>query len=623
MIKNHVTQDCWLKTIMLNRAFVHFFLFISVIFSSSFVLASTSLLYGDSGNSVNQDFLPVEQAFIFSGRIEGNKAYIDIEVVPEHYLYKHRFTFKPLDSKMDSKTSLGSPVYPVGEEIFDPYYQKNLEIFANNLTVEIPVSYSGQLPEIEIGFQGCAEAGLCYPPHKLSIPLITQAETSPAGGIAGQQLESGDTFYKTQLEQQIFTALLLFFLAGIGLSFTPCVLPMFPILSSLILGNQQLSRRRVFSLSFAYIISMSLTFAVAGTLMGIFGASLNLQAKLQSPWFIVPTAGLFIILALSMFGFYELQLPATIRDKFSTNNTRGGRISGAIAMGIISALVVSPCVSAPLAGALIYISTTGDALYGGLTLFTLGLGMGIPLLLMAIGGRQLLPKAGNWMNNIKAFFGVLLLGVSVWMLERITPPPVSLFLWGALAIGCAVYLGALDFSAKNKLQRTSQTMGLILLIYGACLIIGSAMGNHNPLRPLAFHQSSGTTVSLTEQHYLPFQKVNTLAEMDLLLAEAARNNKPAMIDLYADWCISCKVMERNVFPDSLVAPELEKLALIKLDITENTREHQAFLDQYQLFGPPALIFFDTRGKEVREVRTQGDVTVNQLKTRLDLFQSNL
>ena len=623
MMKKHVKQSCWLKSIMSNRIILPFFLFIGIICSSSVARANTSLLYDNADNNTSQSFLPVEQAFTFSGRVEQNSAYIDIEVAPEHYLYKHRFTFRPVSPEI----SLGIPVYPQGEEIYDPYYQKNLETFPENLTIEIPISYSGQLPEIEIGFQGCAKAGLCYPPHKVSIPLVTKAGTNPDTSIPkqskNQNFEPEDTFYKNQLEQQLFTALFLFLLAGVGLSFTPCVLPMFPILSSLILGSQQLSRRRVFSLSLTYILSMSLTFAIAGTLMGLFGASLNLQAKLQSVWFIAPMAVLFVILALSMFGLYELQLPSFIRDKLNINNDKEGKISGAITMGIASALVVSPCVSAPLAGALIYISTTGNAIYGGLTLFALGLGMGIPLLLIAVGGRQLLPKAGNWMNNIKAFFGVLLLGVSIWMLERVTPPPVSLFLWGALAIGCAVFLGALNFAPKIRLKAASQAAGLVLLIYGICLIVGAAMGNHNPLKPLELQILSKEFGDSSQQQTLPFTKVISPGEVDRLLANAAQRNQPAMVDLYADWCISCKLMERNVFPDPLVAPELQKLALIKLDITENTTEHQEFLNRYQLFGPPALIFFDTHGKEVKEVRTQGDISASQLKNRLDQFQSNL
>lgn len=626
MIKNDVTEKCWLRSSMLKRCYLFLPLFFIACCFSLFTQANTSLLYGSGDSQINQDFLPVEQAFIFTGLIEHNNAHINVEVAPKHYLYKHSFSFNPVTES----TSLGEPAFPQGEKVFDPFYQKHLETFPENFSITIPVSHSNVMPEIEIEFQGCAEAGLCYPPHKVRVPLITTNITTtenrydevlPAKQIT-PVLEPGDTFYKTQLEQQILAALLLFFIAGIGLSFTPCVLPMFPILSSLILGHQQLSRRRVLSLSLSYIISMSLTFAIAGTLMGLFGASLNLQAKLQSPWFIVPMAGLFMVLALSMFGLYELQLPSSIRDRLNTNNSEGGTISGAMVMGIISALVVSPCVSAPLAGALIYISTTGDAIYGGLILFTLGLGMGLPLLLLALGGRQLLPKAGNWMNSIKTFFGVLLLGVSVWMLERVIPAPASLFLWGTLAIGCAIFLGALDFTPKTGLKQTSQIIGLTLLVYGGCLIVGSAMGNYDPLKPLASNSPIKANQNISPASQLPFTKVTSLAELNNLLDEAAYNNQPAMVDVYADWCISCKTMERNVFPDPLVASDLQQLSLIKLDITKNTSEHKDFLNKYQLFGPPALLFFDPLGNEVEHIRTQGDISAGQLKTRLNRFRDS-
>lgn len=612
---------------MLNRFIISLFIFFGLLCSNTTLQASTSLLYGNGSlNSGAPEFLPVEQAFIFSGRVDQETAFIDVEIAPEHYLYKHRFSFSPVDAN----TRLGISEYPPGEELFDPYYQKNLETFSENFTIQIPAWFSGQLPEINISFQGCAKAGLCYPPHNISIPLVIQPESNNGNIDAStpvtslkESSESDDVFYKKQLEEQIFAALLLFFLAGIGLSFTPCVLPMFPILSSLILGNKQASRGKIFSLSFAYIISMSLTFAIAGTLMGLFGASLNLQAQLQSPWFIYPMAGLFVALSLSMFGLYELQLPASVRDKFSSNSSQGGRVSGAVVMGVISALVVSPCVSAPLAGALIYISTTGDAVYGGLTLFALGVGMGVPLLLFALGGRQLLPKAGEWMNSVRAVFGVLLLGVSIWMLERVTPPSVPLFLWGALFIGCAVYLGALNFEIKNKFKQTLQTVGLVFLVFGICLIVGSAMGNHNPLNPLARPLATNTSSPFITPDTVAFDKVSTLPELNQLLQQASRQNQPVMVDLYADWCVSCKIMERNVFPDPLVSSDLAKLELITLDITKNTKEHQQFMNEYQLFGPPALLFFNPEGEEVKSVRTQGQVSVNQLKKRLEQFLSTI
>lgn len=583
--------------------------------------ASLAQLFG-SDSSDSQAFLPVEEAFRFTGRIEQDMAIIDVQVTPEHYLYKHRFTFTPVTDV----SKLEAPAYPVGEALFDPYYNKELEIFSANFAVELPITYSGSLPELAIGFQGCAKAGLCYPPHKITIPLITQAKASEPSMAAMTSLSadsSSNNAFLQQLEQNSLPiTLILFVLAGIGLSLTPCVLPMFPILSSLILGARELSKTRTIALTMTYILSMSATFAIAGTLMGLFGASLNLQAKLQSPWLLVPMAFLFVVLALSMFGLYELQLPARIRDKLSGNQQKPGSLYGAAVMGLLSALVVSPCVSAPLAGALIYISSTGDALFGGLTLFTLGLGMGVPLFALALGGRQWLPQSGQWMNGVRALFGVLLLGVAIWMLERVIPPAMTLFLWGSLLTGSGIFLGALCFTEKSFTEKTasqklSQVVGILCIIYGICLIVGAAMGNSDPLKPLFTQNSSSPPVMTSDQPETSnFKTVTRLSELNILLAEATQNNKPVLVDLYADWCISCKIIERTVFPDPLVAEQLTSITLIKLDITDNTEEHQQFLNQYQLFGPPAMLFFDPAGLEIPALKSQGEITASQLHQRL-------
>ncbi|WP_066017404.1 protein-disulfide reductase DsbD [Endozoicomonas atrinae] len=577
--------------------------------------ANLSQLFGAESNE-NQDFLPVEDAFQFTGRIEQGKAIIDVAVTPEHYLYKHRFTFAPVTDI----SNLDAAGYPAGEEIFDPYYNKELEIFSENFVINLPANHSGSLPELEIGFQGCAKAGLCYPPHKVVIPLVTQVEASDSPVSASvnrpEASDSGNAFQQQLEQNSLPIALLLFVLAGIGLSLTPCVLPMFPILSSLILGAKAQSKARTIALTMTYILTMSATFAIAGTLMGLFGASLNLQAKLQSPWLLIPMAILFVLLALSMFGFYELQLPTRVRDKLSGNQQHSGSLSGAAVMGVLSALVVSPCVSAPLAGALVYISSTGDALFGGLTLFALGLGMGIPLFVMALGGRHWLPRSGAWMNGVRSFFGVLLLGVAIWMLERVISPSATLFLWGALLIGSGVFLGALHTNLNEARQKLRQTVGILCLMYGTCLIIGAAMGNSDPLKPL-MSKNSTSAESVTEQTVNSgFKTVTTLNELNNLLADAALNNQPALIDLYADWCISCKIIERTVFPDPLVTDQLAAISLIKLDITDNTSEHQQFLNQHQLFGPPAMLFFDASGNELPVLKSQGEITALQLHQKL-------
>ena len=572
-----------------------------ILFISLSVLAAQNpLLSTDS--KINQDFLPVTEAFQFSGSVEQGNALIDVQVAPGHYLYKDRFSFSPAKDI----TLQGSATYPSGELIYDPYFQKDMETFADNLTIKLPVEHSSSLPELEISFQGCASAGLCYPPHKVVIPLSADAPASAKQPTA-------DNIFLQQLEHSSLpAALLVFILAGIGLSLTPCVLPMFPILFSLILGSKAQSKGRTVVLTLTYILTMSATFAAAGTAMGLFGATLNLQAKLQSPWLLVPMATLFALLALSMFGLYELQLPSAVRDRLNNKLQQSGGLSGAATMGLLSALVVSPCVSAPLAGALIYISSTGNALFGGITLFALGLGMGIPLFVLAVGGRQWLPQSGAWMNSVRSVFGVLLLGVAIWLLERVIPASATLFLWGTLLLSCGVFLGALNNSPAGFGQKLQQTLGLLCLIYGSCLIVGAAMGHHDPLRPLSSERSQ----VIAEKTDSAIRKVTALSELQSQLDQAARRNQPAMVDVYADWCISCKIMEQTVFSDPLVAEQLASVAMIKLDITDNTREHQQFLDQHQLFGPPALLFYDGQGEELPALRSQGEITANKLHEKL-------
>ncbi|MGI9275666.1 MAG: protein-disulfide reductase DsbD [Endozoicomonas sp.] len=577
--------------------------------------AKANPLFNTSQTAASQTFIPVEEAFQINGRIVDDQAIIELTVTPGHYLYRDRFQFKAVNSE----TILGAPVYPKGVEKYDYNFEKNLEVFTEDMAVRMPIQISSSLPEIEVRFQGCAEAGLCYPPHTVTLPLISDSshpETPPDSTetINDVNAPPGNSFQETIADSGLLTALLLFFLAGAGLTFTPCVLPMIPILSSILAGTSSSRQSRILALTLTYILSMSITFAAAGTLMGLFGAGLNLQAKLQSPWLIGPFAALFVLLSLSMFGLYELQLPQKLRDRLGNMGHQGGSLSGAALMGVLSALVVSPCVSAPLAGALIYISTTGDAIYGGLSLFALGLGMGLPLLAVGIGGRQLLPKAGSWMDNVKIFFGFTLLAIAIWMLERIIPGPAALALWGILSVGAAVQLGALDFHRKAGWAVTFQTAGLVLLIYGASLLVGAAKGNVNPLRPLA--SSTAGPAQIGGKSSVNFEKLTSTAELADRLKAAASSGQAVMVDVYADWCVSCKIMERNVFPAPEIAPLLSQLTLLKLDITDNTAEHQAWLNRFQLFGPPALVFFDRQGREMASIRTLGEVTAQELNPKL-------
>jgi thiol:disulfide interchange protein DsbD len=381
-----------------------------------------------------------------------------------------------------------------------------------------------------------------------------------------------------------------------------------------------MTRGRAFSLSSAYVLGMAATYAAVGTLMGLFGASLNLQAALQSPPVLIGFALAFVALSLAMFGFYELRLPQRWQDGLNSFGNRfgGGNHVSVVVMGALSALVVSPCVSAPLAGALIYISASGDAVLGGSALLALGLGMGVPLLVIGASGGHLLPRAGAWMDGVKAVFGVGLLAVAVWLLERVVPPAATLALWAALAIGCGVYLGALDFSPRAGLSQLRKAGGAFSFIYGVLLLIGAASGAHDPLKPLA----PFAAVATAGQGAGPaggkagWVAVASLDEVRAEVASARAAGRPALLDLYADWCISCKVMERSVFPRPEVASRLQQFHLLRADVTRNDAEDKALLQAFGLFGPPSLVFFGDGGHELSDVRIQGEIGAEALAAHL-------
>jgi len=364
-------------------------------------------------------------------------------------------------------------------------------------------------------------------------------------------------------------------------------------------------------------------FALLGSLMGLFGASLNLQARLQSAWVLVPFAAFFVAFALAMFGLFELRLPAFIRNPVDrlASGAKGGSVLGAATLGILSSLLVSPCVSAPLAGALLYISSSGDALGGGLKLFALGLGMGTPLILFATGGGALLPKSGAWMVGVRNAFGVLLLGVAVWMLERLLPGPVSLALWGLLAGGTGLFLGALELTPKTPRQKLAQLLGLALLVYAVAAWIGALQGRSDPLRPLTVTSPPATLSSSTSASN--WQTVSTPAELDAALKAAKDAGQPLLLDWYADWCISCKVIEREVFNDPAIMAQLTAFRLIRFDITASNAQQRALLDRYHLFGPPAIQFFDRKGQETQDLRVIGEIGADAFAKHLERAQETL
>ena len=544
----------------------------------------------------SSDFLPVREAFRLS-LVNSDARAIQLQFVAAdgYYLYRHRFQFRTEPADI----ALGEAVLPAGEAKTDDYFG-DVEVYHGVLDVQLPLNNPQQRPfTLQVTYQGCADKGLCYPPETQSFaigdaPAATSA--TPANAWSWRELA-------------------LFFLAGLGLTFTPCVLPMLPILSGVVLRGQ-VGGLRGFSLSSAYVLSMAACFAVLGALMGVFGAELNLQARLQSPWVLVPFALFFGVFALAMFGLYELRLPHFISDRLDrvAGNTRGGSLWGAALLGVLSSLLVSPCVSAPLAGALLYISSSGDALGGGLKLFILGLGMGTPMVLFATGGGALLPKSGTWMVSVRNGFGVLLLAVSVWLLDRVLPGPMTLALWGLLAGGVALYLGALEFTPKTHRQKLSQLVGLLLLVYALSSWTGALQGHSDPLRPLNGPVAATTTSGVTEQS--AWHTIRTPGELTQALASAKAAGQPLLLDWYADWCISCKVIEREVLTAPAVTAQLGNYRLIRFDMTESNAEQRALLDHYQLFGPPALMLFAGNGDEHQALRVIGEINAEDFAERL-------
>lgn len=546
----------------------------------------------------SSDFLPVREAFRLD-LIGSDAGIIKLRFTnaPGYYLYRHRFAFRSEPADI----ALGQPQLPPGERKTDEFFG-DVEVYHEGLDVDLPVDNPDRRPfTLLVTYQGCADKGLCYPPETQRFTL----GDGPAASTPAAPVASG---WK-------WSELALFFLAGVGLTFTPCVLPMLPILSGVVLRGR-IGGWRSLSLSLTYVLSMAACFAVLGALMGVFGASLNLQARLQSPFVLVPFAAFFAAFALAMFGVYELRLPRLISEPLNrlADDTRGGSLWGAALLGLLSSLLVSPCVSAPLAGALLYISSSGDALGGGLKLFALGLGMGAPLVLFAVGGGSLLPKSGNWMIGVRNAFGVLLLAVSVWMLERVLPGSLALALWGLLAAGVALWLGALEWVPKTQRQRLAQLAGLALLVYAASAWVGALQGESDPLRPLGRGQAAaGANATLGAGQWTT---LSSPAELDAALAAAKAAGEPLLLDWYADWCISCKVIEREVFNAPAVTAQLGGFRLIRFDMTASSAEQRALLDRYQLFGPPAILFFDPQGAESAALRVVGEIDAEAFAARV-------
>ncbi|MGY1451562.1 protein-disulfide reductase DsbD [Pseudomonas chlororaphis] len=560
---------------------------------------------GSINNST--DFLPVREAFQLS-LLQSTPQSIKLRFVATegYYLYRHRFQFRAEPADI----TLGAAQLPKGEQKHDEFFG-DVEVYHGIVDVELPRSATDQRGfTLAVTYQGCADKGLCYPPETERLQIDGAASSANASSAGGPATDNGKTAWS-------WRELALFFLAGIGLTFTPCVLPMLPILSGVVLKGQ-VGGWRGFNLSLAYVLPMAACFALLGALMGLFGAQLNLQARLQSAWVLVPFALFFVVFALAMFDVFELKLPRFISQRLEriAGRTEGGSLWGAAILGVVSSLLVSPCVSAPLAGALLYISASGDALGGALKLFALGLGMGAPLLLVATGGAAWLPKSGPWLVYVKNAIGVLLLGLAIGLLSRVLPGQVSLLLIGALAAGVGLFLGALEFVYKAPRARLAQLCGLFLLFYALACWYGALSGQTDPFSPLARPPVAVIGNSPEQTSAGQWQTVTTPGELEQALADARNAGTPLLLDWYADWCISCKVIEREVLNDRQVVERLRGYRLVRFDITASNREQRALLDRYQLFGPPALMFFGKDGVERADVRVVGEISAADFAERI-------
>ena len=552
------------------------------------------------------------------------------DIADGYYLYRDKFSV----TTSSNSVSVGELDLPDGTIESDPTFG-DVAVFYDEVTLTTALSRGAEEPgafELQVRYQGCKKDSVCYPPQTKTFAMhlapIQSVQAAPPAADADSAKHvpqsAQDRITERLASGSLWLNLAAFFGFGLLLSLTPCVFPMIPILSGIIVGQsgdkgQRITPLQGFLLSLAYVLAMALTYALLGVIAGSF--NINLQAASQNAWAIGAFSAVFVALALSMFGFYELQLPAALRDRLYTISDRqhGGSLWGAAVMGVVSAIIVGPCVAPPLAGALLYISQTGNALLGGTALFAMGLGFGVPLLIIGASAGGLLPAAGGWMDTIKRIFGVIMLGVAIWFLERILPAAVSLMLWAGLLIVTAVYMGALDsLDAEARWRRLWKGLGLMMLVYGFVLIIGSVTGGKDVLRPLADSRLlSGATMQQQAGGELPFKPVKTVADVRAAIRDAGLAGKPVMLDFYADWCVVCQELEEYTFSDPAVHQALEDFVLLKADVTANDAADKKLLQHYELFGPPAVLFFNSDAEEQRPYRLVGFVDAEEFVKHIE------
>ncbi len=572
------------------------------------------------GGFQKMDILSPDDAFSVHAQQKKDQIETTIKLGDKIYVYDKYLKYHIIKPK---KVNLDKDIKrPKPEEFHDFIVHRGGDIDVNIPLSLIKEKVGDGAFTLQIDYQGCSEKGLCYQPMHKTFDFTTksasksqtaQKVSEPKQTIASTKtddISEEDRIVNALKGGSLLTILSLFFGFGLLLSLTPCIFPMIPILSSIIVSQsgegKQMSVSRGLFLSFIYVISMAVAYTIAGVLAGVFGA--NIQTALQNPWVLSTFALLFIALAFSMFGYYEIQLPQALQSKITktSDSAKGkGGLMGVAIMGFLSALIVGPCVAPALAGALVYIGQTGDALLGGAALFVMSLGMGVPLLIVGAGAGKFMPRPGGWMTLVSQIFGVVMLGVAIWMLERIIPPALTLFLWGLLFTGSAIYIGALEPFKEGiaNEKKLIKVFGIVLLIVGILEIIGAFTGANDPLKPLEKLTSTATkTTHNAQTQSTEFTIIKNIAQLENAIQ---KSKKPVMLDFSADWCAACKELEHNTFSDANIKALMAKFTLLRADVTKNSPEDKALLKKFNLFGPPALIFYDTNGKMLHKFKTIG------------------
>ena len=566
-----------------------------------------------------QAYLQPEEAFRLSvSKQADEQARLTWDIAKGYYLYR-----KQMKVEVEPPGNTRQINWPAGTPKTDEFFGDS-EVYYKQVSVLVKAPDAQALA---LTWQGCADAGLCYPPQSkrisladIAVTLVTttgEAAGSPAPAVAGafgQDQDLADRLSRLHLGWMV----VVFFGLGLLMTFTPCVLPMVPIVSSLVAGSGA-SPRRGFVLSLAFVLPMALTYAGVGAAAALAGA--NLQAVLQNPWVLGAFALIFVVLALAMFGLYELQLPAFVRNRLNSasQGQRGGTVAGAASMGVLSALLVGPCMTAPLAGALLYIGNTGDVVTGALVLFAMGLGMGVPLLLVGTLGARLLPKPGEWMNRVKALFGFVLLGTAIFFVGRVLPASLTLGLWGAWLLAMALSVLAMVKKLDTDRSRLfARYAALLLGLWGSAMVVGAAGGGQDLLRPLAFGNAAGGSAPANagRSFMARFQPLLSQPALASRLAEAGQRGQWTLVDFYADWCVSCDVIEREVFADPRVQQALSGVQLLRPDVTANNANDQALMRAHQILGPPTMLLIGPDGKERRGERVIGELSADDFLARL-------